>query len=64
MKSDLIDITVQKVAETDKAVLVTEDVPDNAVWLPKSQIEIEQSATRGLYIVTLPESLALAKGLI
>jgi len=64
MKSDVIDITVQKLHETEKAVLVTENIPERGVWLPKSQIEIEESATRGLYIVTLPESLALAKGLI
>lgn len=64
MRSDVIDLTVQKLHETEKAVLVTDSIPEKGVWLPKSQIEIEPSATRGLYIVTLPESLALAKGLI
>jgi hypothetical protein len=64
MKSDVIDLTVQILYQTEKAVLVTDSVRENGVWLPKSQIEIEQSATGGLFIVTLPESLALAKGLI
>ena len=64
MKSDIIDITVQKLHETDKAVLVTDSIPEKGVWLAKSQIEIEPSETGGLYTVTLPEWLALEKGLI
>jgi len=64
MKSDVIDLTVQKLHETEKAVLVTVDVPENGVWLAKSQIEIEPCATGGLFTVTLPEWLALDKGLI
>lgn len=34
------------------------------VWLPKTQIEIEKSGAGGLYEVTLPEWLAMEKGLI
>lgn len=63
--SELIDITVQKLHETGKAVLVTDSAAENAVWLPKSQIEIEENSfSKGLYIVTLPEWLAKNKGLI
>jgi len=64
MKSDLIDITVQKLHETEKAVLVTDSIPEEGVWFALSQIEIEPAAVGGLYIVTLPEWLALEKGLI
>lgn len=64
MRSNVIDITVQKLHETDKAVLVTDSIPENGVWLSKSFIEIEASATGGLYEVTLPEWLAQEKGLI
>lgn len=64
MRSNVIDITVQKLHETDKAVLVTDSIPENGVWLSKSLIEIEASATGGLYEVTLPEWLAQEKGLI
>ena len=64
MRSDLIDVTVQKLHETDKAVLVTDSVPEKGVWLPKTQIEIEKSGAGGLYEVTLPEWLAMEKGLI
>ena len=64
MKSDLVDITVQKLHETDAAVLVTDTVPEKAVWLPKAQIEIEVSEVPGLHTVTLPEWLAIEKGLV
>ena len=64
MRSNVIDITVQKLHETDKAVLVTDSIPEKGVWLSKSLIEIEATATGGLYEVTLPEWLAQEKGLI
>ena len=64
MKSDVIDLTLQKLHETDKAVLVTDSIPEKGVWLAKSRIEIEPAPVGGLYIVTLPEWLALEKGLI
>lgn len=64
MKSDLIDITVQKLSQTERAVLVTTDIPEKGVWLPLSQIEIEPSETAGLHTVTMPEWLALERGMI
>lgn len=64
MKSDLVDITVQLLHETDRAVLVTDSTPENGVWLPLSQIEIEPADTGGLHVVTLPEWLAMDRGLV
>ena len=64
MESDLIDLTVQKLHETEKAVLVTVDIPERGVWIPKSRCEVEPSATGGLHTITLSEQLALEKGLI
>ena len=64
MRSNVVDITVQKLHEIDRAVLVTDSIPEKGVWLSKSLIEIEASATGGLYEVTLPEWLAQEKGLI
>ena len=64
MVSDLIDITVQKMHETDAAVLVTDTTAEKSVWLPKAQIEIEASEVPGLHTVTLPEWLAIEKGLV
>lgn len=64
MKIDLVDLDVQVLHETEKAALVTLDVPDNGVWLPKSKIEISETGIGGIMTVTLPEWLALEKGLI
>lgn len=66
MKShhSLFDITVEKLAETDAAVLVHNGDGSKAVWLPKSQIEIEPSDVGGLFIVTAPEWLLADKGLV
>lgn len=65
MKSDVIDLDVHLIAETEKAVLVNLDETneDDAVWLPKSQIEINKKQKTTINI-TLPEWLALNKGLI
>ena len=69
MKSELVDLTLHKFAETEKAVLVALDDQSrsSAVWLPKSQIEIEERRRPGqrpAFAVTMPERLALEKGLI
>ena len=64
MMSDLVDLDVQVLHETEMAALVTLDVPDNGVWLPKSKIEISETGIGGIMTVTLPEWLALEKGLI
>ena len=61
-KSDLIDITGELAgAETEKALLFNDGA--RSVWLPRSQIEISE-ADNGLVEVTMPEWLALEKGLI
>lgn len=57
-KSDLIDIACVVLMETAKAWRV--DAGGEApVWLPKSQCEVNGDGT-----VTMPEWLALEKGLI
>lgn len=64
MKSDLIDVMVQKHAETPKAILVSDDGDEKkAVWIPLSQCEIEPKG-KGTFELTLPEWLAQDKGLI
>lgn len=69
MKSDLIDVTVQMHMETERAVLVSDDGDRNkAVWLPKSQIEIEfhsgmKERGKGTATITLPGWLAKDKEL-
>lgn len=64
-KSDLVDILVSMHAETPKAVLVSDTGEnDDAVWLPKSQIEFVPATKKGQFIVTMPEWLAKDKGLV
>lgn len=57
MKSNLIDIEVELRIETKLAWMVSTD-GQNRVWIPKSQAELEAG------VLTLPEPLALEKGLI
>lgn len=63
--SDIIDLDVIMRAETAAAILVaeTEDAL-KAVWLPKSQIEIERKIGSRIVTITLPEWLATDKGLV
>ena len=62
-RSDLIDVSVVLVRQTDKAVLVDHGGEAN-VWLPRSAIEIEKDAGGKTWTITLPERLAQSKGLI
>ena len=64
MKSNIIDIDVGVTHRTQKAVLVHTGNKEESVWLPLSQIEIQHSGFGGIETVTLPEWLALEKGLI
>lgn len=63
MRSDLIDVSVTLVHETDRAVLIDHG-GDGNVWLPKSACEIEKDANGKTWTLTLPERLAIEKGLI
>lgn len=62
MKSDLIDIEVEILVQTEKDVRIHDG--KTAVWLPLSQIEIERTGANNIATVTMPEGLALEKGLI
>ena len=67
MKSDLIDIEVFFHHETDKAILVSSQTTDytDRVWLPKSVVDIEDGARLNSFCtITLPERLAIEKGLV
>lgn len=64
MKSNIVDIDVEVTARTAKAVLVHTGLKEKAIWLPLSQIEIEETGIGEIFTVTLPEWLALEKGLI
>ena len=62
MKSNIIDLELWLHAETEAAILVsTHGELNDAVWLPKSAIEVKRGS--GFVNVTLPEALAIDKGL-
>lgn len=63
-KSDIIDIDGAIEAKTEKAVLFHTGNKAEAAWLPLSQIEVDETGISGIVTVTLPEWLALDKGLI
>lgn len=60
----IIDLEVHRLHSTDKAVLITTDLPENGVWLPKSQIELTGSGKGELWDLQIPEWLAIEKGLV
>jgi hypothetical protein len=78
MKSDLVDLMLTKHCQTDKDVLVSDTGEEaKAVWLPLSRVEIEearntakgklkggQTVTLQMIVVTMPERLAMEKGLV
>lgn len=63
-KRELVDIEVEIIAQTEKAVKVTDG--KTTCWLPLSQVEVERAKRCGEWctVVTMPEPLALEKGLI
>jgi len=56
-KSDLVDVHGEVRGGTDKAIMFHDG--DQTVWLPRSQIEINDDGT-----VTMPEWLAIEKELV
>jgi hypothetical protein len=51
--------------ETAAAYLVTDDEDGKDVWLPKSQVEIEEGAElQSVSSFLIPEWLAIEKGLV
>lgn len=67
-KSDIVDVSLEPRLRRDKAQAffqgeLDEDDKEIWIWLPLSQIEIEQGEGN-LVTVSLPEWLALDKGLI
>ena len=64
-KLNLIELDCDYVGETDDAILIANPFEEkDSIWLPKSQIEIEYLGHVGCISVTLPEWLAIEKGLV
>lgn len=66
MRSDLVDLEMTLHHQTDRAVLVSDSGnPKDAVWIPKSVCEIAPAGKPGssIYTVTMPERIAIDRGL-
>lgn len=64
LKSNIIDIDVHVHVKTINAVLVSETGDrDAAEWLPLSQVEVDMTAPASATL-TLPEWLAIERGLV
>ena len=63
-KDRVVDLELHIHASTERTIKVSlHDEPAAGVWLPKSQIESEPIG-KNLFTVTLPEWLAIEKGLV
>jgi len=63
-RSDLVDLQLARHAMTERAIRVSETGDaGRAVWLPLSECEVVKRPG-GTVMVTMPEWLALQKGLI
>lgn len=64
-KSNLEDIDVWVHVVTEKAVLVSDTgEEDDAIWLPKSQVQLEDEVVGAQTRLTAPEWLLQDRGLI
>lgn len=64
-RKKLVDLEMHMHAETDKAIKVSENGDESkGVWLPKSQIEYNDTTTSGYCEVTLQYWLAEKHGLV
>lgn len=65
-KSDLVDLEMVRHHVTERAVLVSLDgTRSKAVWLPLAHVEIVcKNAARAIVDVTMPEWLAIERGLV
>lgn len=60
---NFVELTLQKEAETEKAILVSDGI--NKGWIPKSQLEDDLEDLAGGFIqIIIPEWLAIDKGFV
>lgn len=63
--AETVAIDMKIVNETDRAYLATKDLRRNAVWLPKSQVTVEDEfKVQEAHVVHVPVWLAEKNGLV
>jgi hypothetical protein len=63
-RDELIEIDGAIEARTDQAVLFHTGDKSQAVWLPRSRIQIDDTGIPEIFTVTMPEWMAVDRGLI
>ena len=61
---DFVDIDGAIEARTDKAILFHTGDKTQAAWLPRNQIQIDDTGFPEIFTVSMPEWMALDRGLI
>jgi hypothetical protein len=64
MKAPMVTLEVKMVEWTNLAILVTTGDDEEAVWLPLSQVDAVPPCYGGWHEITIPEWIALDRGLI
>ena len=64
MSREMVEIDVEIVARTERAVLAHTGNKEEAAWLPLSQIKLRPSGIGGIYTLMVPERVAIDKGLV
>lgn len=64
MKSDLVEVTVKIVHETEKALLVSNELTKKPIWIPKSAVGDSEPRPKGWTLIVIKQSLAEEKGLV
>lgn len=62
-RSDLVDLELLLLHETEKAWLVSDDDTGEGVWIAKSMCERGEQLNASTYVFTMTESVATSKGL-
>ena len=59
---ELVEVGVEIVARTERAVLAHSGNKEEAAWLPLAQIEVTALRFEGIHTITMPEWLAIKEG--
>ncbi len=62
-RAETVTLNLRVISRTNRACLVTAD-DEAEVWLPNSMIEDLPVCTGGLHDITIPEWLAIERGLV
>ena len=63
-RSELVEVDVIVVHQTDKAILVRLDEDAANIWLPLSAVEVVRKPASNVALVTLSRVMARDKGLV